>query len=232
MPTLTTAEPKAPGEKRTPSEAVAFGRIQWTSKFRAFASQWTQPQLMKLATATLGENCLHSSQIHGFTTGKLRDPAPKVLMVIGELNAAIAKANGEDIEALHIPETLSTLYKGHRWMTTADGEVMGPLEVFQAVTGLIDLGTDAKVDINKKNVEAVAKSLGKFMRLKAMEFNMDWMDEDHGPDPSTPEGDYLLRLYGNRKVQAPEILEHIELCAQVARCTPADVVDLAIRPVL
>ena len=89
MPTAAIAPPKAPSEARVPSEAVAFGKAQWTRKWKVFASQWTQPQLMKLAKETLGEAAIHSSQIHGFTTGKLRDPAPKVLLAIGQLNLAI-----------------------------------------------------------------------------------------------------------------------------------------------
>ena len=97
MPTITSAEPVAPGVKRTPSECVAYGRQQWTRKWKVFASQWSQPQLMKLAAAVLGESAIHSSQIHGFTSGKLRDPAPKVLLAIGQLNKAIAYANGADV---------------------------------------------------------------------------------------------------------------------------------------
>ena len=77
MPTAAIAPPKAPSEARVPSEAVAFGKAQWTRKWKVFASQWTQLQLMKLAKETLGEAAIHSSQIHGFTTGKLRDPAPR-----------------------------------------------------------------------------------------------------------------------------------------------------------
>ena len=231
MPTLTTAEPKAPSEKRTPSEAVAFGRLQWTRKFRVFASQWSQPQLMKLAAATLGENCLHSSQIHGFTTGKLRDPAPKVLMVIGELNAAIAKANGADIDAMPIPQTLADLYKGKRWMTDADGLPLGPYEVFGAVTGMIDLGTDAAVDINKKNVDAVAKSLGKFLRLKLIERGVDFMDPDDF-NPSDAGEQLVYNLVHNKKVTAADITAHIDDIAACAQMSIGDVEEMAIRPAL
>ena len=39
-----------------------------------------------MAAGNLGEAALHSSQIHGFTTGKLRDPHLKVLLAIGQLN--------------------------------------------------------------------------------------------------------------------------------------------------
>ena len=64
-------------------------------------------QLIKLAEATLGTKAIHSSQIHGFTTGKLRDPSPKLMMALGELNLAIAKANGEAIKSRYTcPGTL------------------------------------------------------------------------------------------------------------------------------
>ena len=179
MPTSQVAEPAAPGSKRTPSQAVAFGRAQWQRKWRTFASQWTQPQLMKLAAAAFEENALHSSQIHGFTSGKLRDPAPKVLMVIGYLNQALAAANGHGTAGeFKIPGKMADLYRDKHHMTLADGTPMGPAEVFLAVSGIVDLKNDGDLDINDENVEHVCKSLGKYLRTKLMQQGIDFMDPE------------------------------------------------------
>ena len=97
---------------------------------------------MALAEAVLGEKALHSSQIHGFSTGALRDPAPKVLFAIGRLNCAIATFNGEensDMEALGIPADVQHLAQGKRSMLNEDGYPMNALDVFAALTGLVDL---------------------------------------------------------------------------------------------
>ena len=58
---------------------------------------------MKLAELALGETCLHSSQIYGFRTGKLKEPGPKVLMVVGYLSLAIAAGNGDEEAESHLP---------------------------------------------------------------------------------------------------------------------------------
>ena len=169
MPTRPDTVARGPNEpgQATPSEQVAFGRQQWVRKWRVFASQFSQPQLMKLAASVLGEQAIHSSQIHGFSTGKLRDPAPKVLLSIGRLNLAIARSNGSDdaAEGERCPGSLTELWSGKKWLTDEQGKPMGPYEVFGAVTGLIDLGTDNAVDIDPADQAAVSKSLGKFWQM-------------------------------------------------------------------
>ena len=45
MPTIVTASPVEPGEKRTVDEAIAFGRQTWTVLCeRPFARQWSASQ--------------------------------------------------------------------------------------------------------------------------------------------------------------------------------------------
>ena len=122
-------------------ESYEFGRNQWTLAWRPFADQWTQPKLMKLAELTLGFQCLHSSQIHGFKTGKLKDPAPKVLAVIGDLNTAIAAANGADVVSPYkCPKAHSTLWLDKHWLTDKQGRPLDRSSVFLAITGALDLG--------------------------------------------------------------------------------------------
>ena len=140
MPTFITGEPKGPAEDRTVDDALAFGKQQFGAMWQGFARQFSQPALIKLAEATLGTRALHSSQIHGFTTGKLRDPSPKLIMSLGELNLAIAKANGEPITCRYTcPGTLSKLWQQKTWLKDAQGAPLGPSGIFEAITGLVDL---------------------------------------------------------------------------------------------
>ena len=182
MPTAVAAEPVAPGQVRTPSQSVAYGRQQWTRQWGRFARQWSQPGLMKLAAATLGEAALHSSQIHGFTTGKLRDPAPKVLLAIGQLNAAIAAANGEaDLPPHHptCPKTMGELWQHKNYMKDADGNPLDAIGCFEAFTGQIDLGVMGVrgASFNPESMPAVSKAVGKLIRMELASKGIDFTDQ-------------------------------------------------------
>ena len=182
MPTAVAAEPVAPGESRTPSQSVAFGRQQWTRLWGRFARQWSQPALMKLAAATLGEAALHSSQIHGFTTGKLRDPAPKVLLAIGQLNAAIAAANDEaDLPPHHptCPKTLGELWQHKNYMKDAEGNPLDAIGCFEAFTGQIDLGVMGVrgASFSPEQMPAVSKAVGKLIRMELASKGIDFTDQ-------------------------------------------------------
>ena len=181
MPTAIAAEPVAPGQLRTPSQSVAFGRAQWTRLWGRFARQWSQPALMKLAAATLGEAALHSSQIHGFTTGKLRDPAPKVLLAIGQLNAAIAAANGEaDLPPYHptCPKTQGELWQHKNYMKDAEGNPLDAIGCFEAFTGQIDLGVMGVrgATFAPDTMPAVSKAVGKLIRMELAGRGIDSTD--------------------------------------------------------
>ena len=238
MPTTASAEPLAPGQKRTPSESVAYGRMQWTRKWKVFASQWSQPQLMKLAEAVLGEKALHSSQIHGFTTGKLRDPAPKVVMAVGKLNKAIAFANGADVLMDEFdgrcPETMPDLWRGKSWMIAPNGRVLGELECFAAITGMLDLATEgAHLDLHKGNMPAVSKSLGKYLRRRYIERGIDFMEVLQDPVKLMGPGDYLVEtlLYG-KEITGADFDRHKEVIAEAAGVEVDQLVDEAVLPVL
>ena len=230
MPTTRNIEPVAPGVKRTPSESVAFGRRQWQRKWRTFAAQWSQPQLMKLASATLGEAALHSSQIHGFTTGKLRDPAPKVLLAIGQLNMAIAEMNGftgplqEDQPSC--PGTLDDLWLGKNHMVDADGHPLGPLECFAAFSGMIDLGLDIRSGtLSEESMPVVSKAVGKYLRFSLMDQGIDVMDIP--ADKSV-----ISRLIWGKEVAAFELEGALEQIAEKAGVSADEVWDTCLMPAL
>ena len=119
MPTILTGEPKAPGTDRTLDETMLYGREQWQAVWKAWARQWSQPELIKLAEQTLKCRCIHSSQIHGFATGKLRDPAPKLLVAIGQLNLALQGVREEGGRRIKCPGTLKKLWEHADLLTTS-----------------------------------------------------------------------------------------------------------------
>ena len=231
MPTKADPEPKSPAElPRTPSQAVAFGRMQWRRKWRTFSVQWSQPQLMKLAKFLFGEACLHSSQIYGFNEGMLRDPAPKVLTVVGHLNLAIAAANGIHHPtfktAYTLPGKLSELWRGKHHMVTAEGVPMGPVEVFMAITGDLDLCNDGDLDINDENIEEVCKSLGKYLRFNLMERGIDFVDpEELNQLPP------VAQLLVTGKVVTPQDINTSEM-AEVCGVTEDELIEHAVSPAL
>ena len=233
MPTRPDAVAKGPTEAGAlPSELVSFGRQQWCRRWRVFAGQFTQPQMMKLAFAVLGEQAIHSSQIHGFSTGKLRDPAPKVLLCIGLLNLAIARSNGceEAGDGPKCPGSLSELWKDKRWLVDEKGLPMGPIEVLMAITGQIDLETDSQIQIDPEDQAAVSKSLGKYVRTKLMELGIDFMDGEEMAElnKACPIAEELI--FG-KEVDAVLLADHLPDIAEICSAAVDEVVDFAISPI-
>ena len=239
MPTKNLAEAVAPGRMRTPSESYAFGRQQWQRKWRTFSSQWSQPQLMKLAEKTLGEKVLWSSQIRGWATGELRDASAKIIMAAGQLNLAIAAANGVEVElskfAPRCPQEASDLWKGKHWMVGKEGLVLGPTECFEAYAGLLDLGVDVRSGVlSKKTMPAVSKAMGKYLRFRLMKDGIDFMDNDWMAKPDQPSKAELLmqRLCMGQEVGVAELENAIEVVAAGAGISADQLWDEAVMPTL
>lgn len=230
MPTILTGEPKAPGTDRTLDETMLYGREQWQAVWKAWARQWSQPELIKLAEQTLQCRCIHSSQIHGFATGKLRDPAPKLLTAIGQLNLAIARSQGKKVKEKgpKCPGTLRHLWE-HADLLTSPAGVMGPVEVFSAVAGLIDLGIDTSRDIPVELEAEVAKALGKHLRMAFAAAGIDWMEE-------LPELRGMCKsmepLLMGKKVGGAQLLKDLPAIAQGLATSEEDLWLTAIAPVI
>ena len=239
MPTLNIAEPLAPGQTRTPSECVAFGRIQWQLKWKRFAAQWTQPQLMKLAAATLGEAAVHSSQIRGFATGQLRDPAPKVLLAIGQLNAAIAHANGVgpglNEHEPTCPETLGELWSEKRCITDAQGAPLDAIGCFMAFTGQLDLGVVGAVRsgvLNSQSMPAVSKHFGKVLRVRLMQNEVDFMDPTWLQSLDGFPTEIIEKLIYGKELDAFELEENLDAIATLVGMDPVELWDDAVTPAM
>lgn len=171
------AHPTAPGEKRTVDESIAFGRETWQMLWRSFSRQWSQPALIKLAAGTLKVRALHSSQIFGWNTGKLKDPSPKLCLAVGQLNLAIARSNGVDVDAPRCPGELEKLWKGKEWIKNPDGSPMGPADVVMTIMGLVDHHIDMSRQIPKQQEEEVCRALAKDLRLTLAKDGIDWLSD-------------------------------------------------------
>lgn len=147
------------------------GREQFRRLFKRFSRQWSQPQLMKLAEATLKDRVIHSSQITGFATGTLKDPAPKVLYALGLFNERMAAGD--------LPEHLQDLWRGREVMRTNDGRVLGPADLFLAFVGELDLGLADVQEIPLEQEDAVVKAFGKWVRTRLATRGVDFVVEDH-----------------------------------------------------
>jgi hypothetical protein len=146
------------------------GREQFRRLFKAWSRQWTQPQLLKLISAGLTDNVVWSSQLTGFATGVLVDPAPKVLLALGRFNLLLANQQ--------LPGALSTLWEGRAAMVDATGKVLGPAEMFLAFTGELNLQLPDALEIPLEVEEMVTKSFGKLYRQQLAANGIDFVDDD------------------------------------------------------
>ena len=230
MPTILTGEPKPPGTDRTLDETMLFGREQWQAVWKAWARQWSQPELIKLAEQTLKCRCIHSSQIHGFATGKLRDPAPKLLVAIGQLNLAMARSQGKKVKEKgpKCPGTLRHLWETADLLTNLDG-VMGPLEVFSAVAGLTDLGVDTSREIPLELEPEVTKALGKHLRMAFAAAGVDWMEEIVELRATCKSMEPLLM---GKKLGGAQLIKDLPAIAEAVATSEEDLWLSAIAPVV
>jgi hypothetical protein len=150
-------------------EELEAGRRQWTLAWRRFAKQWTQPQLLKLADAVMGGRYLHSSQISGFATGKLREPAPKVFVVIGRLNLALA--NDE------LPPDVRELGEGKQVLKDKDRKPLDSVGCFRAFTGQIDLGLGTPRIFTEGELTEANIRLGRLLRSELQRIGVNFIDE-------------------------------------------------------
>ena len=146
------------------------GREQFRRVFKPFARQWSQPMLLKLTHQGLGDRVVHSSQITGFATGTLLDPAPKVLLSLGKFNLMLAEGK--------LPKTLEQHWKDAQPMRLPSGEVMGPAEMFLAFTGELDLQLAEEREIPMDQEARVSQEFGKWVRMELAKRGVDFVVSD------------------------------------------------------
>ena len=216
-----------------PSAALARGNTQWMIAWRRFARQQSQPKWLKLCVAAFGSSSLHSSQITAWSNGTLREPAPKLLLVVGQLNLGIAYSNStnEAERAALRARGARQLPESHRstWQhldpirQQPNGLVLGPDEVFQALTGRLDLGVSESRVIPTVDEARVAAALGRHLRLSLASKGVDWLTDLPRLRATSPEIEPLLM---GRPINGDDIVASLPTLAAAAYTTPDDLWDL------
>jgi hypothetical protein len=155
--------------------------------WRAWVTQFTQPQILRLAEDYLGARLFHSSQIGGFSSRRLRDPAPRVFLAVGYLNVAHARSLGIDPHLIEevldiglpekLPDHLRGLWEGREPLRDASQVCLGPVGLFEAFTGLRELGRKDDRHLAPEHEAAASEALGRFLRLRLAHLDIDWLAE-------------------------------------------------------
>ena len=231
MPTSKAAKPKAPGQKRNVSETVAFGREQMSKIARPFFNQWSQPAFLKLASATLGERCIHSTQIKGFSDGSLRDASMKPIISLGTLNEAIARSQGIKSvgDGLKCPGALKDLWQDKVYMRDSKGKPIGPEALLCIFGGLVDLKIGETKEIPVSKEKLVSKALGKHLRMSLQRQDYDWLDKVKELNKKCPIAESLLM---GKPVKGVQIVSQLNKISAISKEPSEDLWQLVISPIL
>ena len=228
-PTITVAKPVSPKEEFDFLGNLAFGRKQNSLNCRVFLKQWSQPEFILIGKKVLGTAAIHSSQIAGFINDTLRDPSPKFLHALGIVNVAMARSQG--VKGLpkgpRVPTELAHLIKEKQYMRNTDGTPMDSVDIFKAFTGQVDLGITSAKAIPVRKEKAVAKGLGKYMRLALAKLDIDYYSDmtDLKKKSKTIE-----KLVTNKPVSGAAIVQDLPNLAKLISQAEEDVWGIAISP--
>ena len=230
-PTITHAEPVSPSEELDFLGNLSFGRKQFSLSFSVFSRQYSQPELITLARLVLDTNALHSSQISGFQRDTLRDPSPKLLFALGLIMEAIARTQGIKglPKGVRLPATKDNLWRDKQYMRNADGTPMGPLDMFATFAGLADLGITKDKTIPVRKEKAVAKNLGKYMRLALAKADIDYVSEIVSLKKKSKT---IEKLVMAKPVSGAAICQDLPALAKLANQGEEDLWGIAILPFL
>lgn len=168
-----------------PNEAIETGRRQLAALTRRFFAQHKQPTWIKLsATLYPGDKWhLHSSQISGWPNGKLRDPSPKAILVLGHLNLSLFASlrGGLEYEGIgevpKLPDEMRHLWGHLEPMLLPDGDPIGPVEIYEINVGIRDLGLDTTRTIPPEAEDAVSAAVGRALRLGLAAKGVDFLSD-------------------------------------------------------
>jgi len=230
-PTITNADPVSPTKELDFLGNLSFGRKQFSLSFRVFSKQFSQPELILLAKLVLDTNALHSSQISGFQRDTLRDPSPKLLVALGLIMQAIARTQGVKglPKGIKLPATKDHLWRDKQYMRNSNGSPMGPTDMFAAFAGLTDLGVSTAKNIPVRKEKAVAKSLGKYMRLALAKLDIDYVSEIVSLKKKSKT---IEKLVMNKPVSGASIVQDLPALARLAEQGEEDLWGIAISPLL
>ena len=226
MPSSVKSSPASqalPGSDGTIDENLVFGKDQLCRLFRVFSRQYSQPELILLSKEVCKVPALHSSQISGLQKNTLKEPSPKLFLIIGELNLAIARSQG--IKGLpkgpKCPSNLKHLWDGKLLLRNLDGSPMGPVDVFKVFSGLVDMKLNSR-NIPSEIEQSVSKSLGKYLRLKLSSAGIDWFDE---MDSLKKKCSIIEDLVLGKTVSGDSIVPQLPALAELCKVTEDEIWD-------
>jgi hypothetical protein len=213
-----------------PNDLIDAGRRQLQVAWRRCSRQgtMTQPKWIKLAAALFpGPQHLHSSQIGGLASGKLKDPSPKCLLVIGMVNASLAASQRDaagnrlypNVNAPAFPDNLKHLWGGLTPMLDASGQPLGPTELFEVATGIRDLGLDTSRNIPTDAEPLASATVGRHLRLGLAALGHDFLSELPTLKEACPSMEPLLM---GRTVAADTLLADLSALGSTINETDAD----------
>ena len=214
-------------------DAMDTGSTAFSSRWRAWQSQWTQPQLLRLCDALLGARLFHSSQMGGFSSQKLRQPGPLVFVAVGYFNLAHATSLGLPQHLIEVapdigvptklPDAMRALWEGREPFTDANGVVLGPQGLFMAFSGLRELTANDARQLSADDEAAASQALGRWLRLRLAAKGMDWLGELPSLRLVCPSIEPLLM---GKTVPADRLLMHLPRLAALADATDAELWDV------
>lgn len=209
-------------------DAMDTGSRDFSSRWRAWLSQWTQPQLLKLSDAYFGARLLHSSQLGGFAQQKLRQPGPLVFLATGYLNVAHARSlrlpeaqidPTPDISTPRtLPDALRSLWEAREPFTDASDIVLGPSGLFMAFCGLRPLLVVSDRQLTPEQEAPACQALGKWLRLRLAARGIDWLSELTTLRNQCPSIEPLLM---GKPLSADRLLMHLPKLAAIADTSDA-----------
>lgn len=199
----------------------------FASHWRAWITQLTQPQWLRLSESYLGGRHFHSSQMSGIGARRTTSPAPLFFLAVGLLNTAHARSLGwpaDRVEQgpdmglpLRLPENLRDIWITALPFTDADGVALGPAGLFAAFTGLqplpVSIGRPEALEGHPDAIPALARHL----RLALAQKGVDWMSELPVLRERVPLVEPLL--YGH-EVQADQLVLALPELALLVGQTP------------
>ena len=146
-----------------------------------------------------------------------------MIVAIGRLNVALALSNGWSgtcptgtDASMRLSGNYREDWEGKQWMEL-DGTPLGPVEVFEILSGLVDVGLDRKRLFTPADAERASQELGRRLRLALARSGVDWVTDAL---PDMPEG--VHALVEGETLPCDELPDAIPAISELLEETPDD----------
>lgn len=201
------------------------GAAQFAYVWRQFAAQWTETELMRMASTYLGRKFIHSSTIQTLAAGG--ECRVRVLAAVGYLNVGLARAvNHPNIEPLDDSayEPLAKCVPLRYWamrepIVDADGIALGPIGLYELLIGHRRLPVESDRRLASEDATAASQAAGAFLRKAFINRGIDWVSDL--PDLAT-QCPQLVQVMTGETVRSELLLARLPLMASLAQANDVD----------